>query len=62
MTPLNGAKPSSKLCREVGCPDLKIYTFDTVNCPGKRSYYCGITARIPGNMGKCPKDEPEMYR
>lgn len=54
--PLNGLKPSSLLCRKVGCPDLKVSTFDTVHGPGKRSYYCGITSRIPGNMYKCPKE------
>lgn len=57
---LNGSKPCSALCRKVSCPDLKIYTFDTVNGPGKKSYYCGITSRIPGNMSKCSREVSDV--
>lgn len=53
--PLNGAKPSTALCRKAGCPDLKVYEWTN---PPKKQYYCGITTRIPGNMGTCPKEDP----
>ena len=52
MTPLNGAKPSTKVCREAACIELKVYVLD--NGLGRKQYYCGITDKVPGNMYKCP--------
>lgn len=54
--PLNGLKPSSALCRKAGCPELQETTYVTWSGP-RKSYFCRITSRIPGNMYKCPKED-----
>lgn len=52
-SPLNGRKPSSTLCRKVGCNKLVAQNIQ-VGSGYKHSYYCGVNDRIPGNMSKCP--------
>ncbi|WP_406660907.1 hypothetical protein V7O66_13870 [Methanolobus sp. ZRKC3] len=45
--------PSTAKCKSSGCNHLQGVTIDTVNGP-RVNWYCGLTNRIPGNMGKCP--------
>jgi len=47
----DGFKPSVKTCKQNKCPDLKEEEY----C-GVRRKICGINGRIPGNLGKCPKE------
>jgi hypothetical protein len=55
--PLNGAKPSSALCRKAGCKDLVAKKIQTGSMNWKTCYYCGIKDKVPGNMYRCPKEE-----
>ena len=55
--PLNGAKPSSTLCRLARCPDLVSKKIQTGAVSCKTCYYCGVKDKVPGNMYRCPKEE-----
>jgi hypothetical protein len=44
-------KPSVKNCSKKKCPDLKEEEY-----AGVRRKICGVNERIPGNLGKCPKE------
>lgn len=46
-----GFKPSVKACKERGCKELTEEDYG-----GVRRMICGINTRIPGNLGKCPKE------
>jgi hypothetical protein len=46
-----GFVPSVKACTQKKCPDLKEEKYS-----GVRRKICGINGRIPGNLGKCPKE------
>ena len=47
----DGFKPSVKACTLAKCPDLKEEEY-----AGVRRKICGVNERIPGNLGKCPKE------
>ncbi len=53
-----GTFPSARECLARQCPDLgsEVWPPESNNPPRK---ICNLTGRIPGNMGKCPKEEPE---
>lgn len=46
-----GFKPSVKACTHADCLDLKEEDYN-----GVRRKICGVNGRIPGNLGKCPKE------
>ena len=47
---------STAKCRFSGCNHLQSKKVETAR--GHRvSWYCEITGRIPGNMGKCPLED-----
>lgn len=62
--PLNGAKPSTALCKKVGCPELVAMIVET-HGDERIVHYCSVyhnasgkhVLKIPGNMYKCPKEE-----
>jgi len=45
---------STAKCRRVHCDHLRPVRIETIRGP-RISWYCDVTKRIPGNMGKCPK-------
>ena len=47
--------PSSTGCKSRKCPDLIEETYPWGITTRKRMV-CRLTGRIPGNMGKCPKE------
>jgi len=46
-----GFTPSVEACGKRKCPELKEEVYQ-----GTRRRICGINGRIPGNLGKCPKE------
>lgn len=44
-------KPSVKACTDAGCTELTVEEYG-----GVRRKVCGVNNRIPGNLGKCPKE------
>lgn len=50
--------PSARECLARQCPDLgsEVWPIGSGNPPRK---VCKINGRIPGNMGKCPKEETD---
>jgi len=46
-----GFKPSVEACSKRKCPELKEEVYQ-----GIRRKICSINDRIPGNLGKCPKE------
>ncbi|WP_407356777.1 hypothetical protein [Methanolobus sp. WCC5] len=46
------------ICRTKQCEYLKTVIIETVSGP-RRSSYCDVTGKIPGNMSKCPLEDEQ---
>jgi hypothetical protein len=54
MIQMSEKKLTTAKCRKINCDHLLPVKIEVANGT-KTSWYCGVTKRVPGNMGECPK-------